>query len=209
MASSQPVVSEPDAGARRPLAAGDVVDGFRLEEQLHEGGMARLWRVSRVDVDVDGAAPALPLIMKVPRIRGGEEPAAIVAFEVEQMIMPALAGPHVPRFVAKGDFTRLPYIVMERIEGPSLRERFDAAPLPIDEVARFGAKLARQRARPAPSRQRLGARRGGGGLQVTVVRTSTRARCAARPAGGRGGGAGRARSSARRTAARRSRGDRA
>jgi len=31
---------------------------------------------------------------------------------------------------------------MERIEGRSLRERFDAVPLPIDEVARLGAKVA-------------------------------------------------------------------
>jgi len=58
------------------------------------------------------------------------------------MIMPTLTGPHVPRYVAHGDFTRLPYIVMERIEGRSLRDRFDAAPLPIDEVAQLGAKVA-------------------------------------------------------------------
>ncbi|MBV9891222.1 MAG: universal stress protein [Rhizobacter sp.] len=100
--------------------------------------MATLWRVHRV-VPV---ASDPPLLMKVPRLRGGEEPAAIVGFEVEQMIMPALVGPHVPRFIAKGDFARVPYIVMERIDGPALRERFDAAPLAIDEVARIGAKVA-------------------------------------------------------------------
>ncbi len=82
------------------------------------------------------------MIMKVPRLRGGEEPTAIVGFEVEQMIMSTLAGPHVPKLVAKGDFTGLPYIVMERIEGWSLRARLDDAPLPIDDVARIGAKVA-------------------------------------------------------------------
>ena len=123
------------------LEVGQVVDGFRLDALAHRGGMATLWQVSRVEPPASTEA-ALPLMMKVPRLRGGEEPAAIVGFEVEQMIMPALAGPHVPKFIAKGDFTRLPYIVMERIEGRSLRERFDAAPLPIDEVARLGAKVA-------------------------------------------------------------------
>jgi nucleotide-binding universal stress UspA family protein len=58
------------------------------------------------------------------------------------MIMPALGGPHVPKLVAKGDFTGLPYIVMERIGGWSLRARLDDAPLPIDDVARIGAKVA-------------------------------------------------------------------
>jgi len=44
----------------------------------------------------------------VPRIKGGEDPTTIVGFEVEQMIMPTLSGVHVPRYVAKGDFTRQP-----------------------------------------------------------------------------------------------------
>jgi hypothetical protein len=123
------------------LAPGQVVDGFRLEERTHRGGMASLWRVARVAPPPPGSAD-LPLIMKVPSILGGEAPATIVGFELEQMIMPTLAGPHVPAFVARGDFTRLPYIVMERIEGGSLRDRFDAAPLPIDEVADIGWRAA-------------------------------------------------------------------
>ena len=123
------------------LEVGQVVDGFRLDAIAHRGGMATLWRVSRVGPEAS-TEPALPLLMKVPRLRGGEDPTAIVGFEVEQMIMPTLTGPHVPRFVAHGDFTRLPYIVMERVEGRSLHDRFEAAPLPIDEVAQLGAKVA-------------------------------------------------------------------
>ncbi|MCZ2291378.1 MAG: bifunctional serine/threonine-protein kinase/universal stress protein [Burkholderiales bacterium] len=84
----------------------------------------------------------LPLVMKVPRIRRGEDPASIVGFEVEQMILPMLQGPHVPRFVARGDFTRLPYIVMEHIPGPSLRPRLQASPLPVDEVVEIGSRVA-------------------------------------------------------------------
>jgi nucleotide-binding universal stress UspA family protein len=130
-------------GAARPgaLQVGQVIDGFRLDERTHQGGMAVLWRVTPVDPQAPGV-PDLPLIMKVPRIKGGDDPTTIVGFEVEQMILPALSGVHVPRFVAKGDFTRLPYIVMERIDGPSLRARFDAAPLPLDEVVQIGAKVA-------------------------------------------------------------------
>lgn len=133
----------PDAGLGA-LQSGQVVDGFRLEEKLHQGGMATLWRVRRVNVDgTDADGPeAMPLIMKVPRIKGGEDPASIVGFEVERMIMPMLRGPHVPRYVAKGDFTRQPYIVMEHIPGPSLKARFDQAPLPLDEVVQMGACVA-------------------------------------------------------------------
>jgi protein-serine/threonine kinase len=80
--------------------------------------------------------------MKVPRIKGGEDPATIVGFEVEQMILPMLKGRHVPRFIAKGDFTRQPYVVLERIEGESLKARFDASPLALDEVIEIGSRVA-------------------------------------------------------------------
>ncbi len=122
----------------RPLQAGQVVDGFRLDKHLHQGGMAQLWQVTALD----GTEPELPLIMKVPRILGGENPASIVGFEVEQMILPRLTGVHVPRFVARGDITRQPYIVMERIGGESLRKQLDAAPLPIAEVVDIGTRVA-------------------------------------------------------------------
>jgi nucleotide-binding universal stress UspA family protein len=121
----------------RPLQAGQVIDGYRLDKHLHQGGMAQLWQVTAVEGGDD-----MPLIMKVPRIKGGEDPASIVGFEVEQMILPKLSGVHVPRFIAKGDITRQPYIVMERIAGDSLRARFEVAPLPIVEVVSVGTRVA-------------------------------------------------------------------
>ena len=121
------------------LVPGQVIDGFRLEEKLHTGGMSCLWCVSEVNHVGDSR---LDLVMKVPRIQGGEDPAAIVGFEVEMMIMPMLAGPHCPKFIAKGDFTRQPYIVMERIDGVALRARLDEAPLALDEVIEIGSRVA-------------------------------------------------------------------
>ena len=82
------------------------------------------------------------MLMKVPRIKGGDDPATIVGFEVEQMILPTLKGVHVPAFVAKGDFTSQPYIVMEQLGGDSLRPRLDQAPLPIAEVVEIGIRVA-------------------------------------------------------------------
>ncbi len=132
-------------GAPMPLEPGLVVEGFLLKERLHMGGMASLWRVVRVDdqgVPLPVEPGAAELIMKVPRIKGGEDPATIVGYEVEQMIMPTLHGVHVPKFVARGDFTRQPFIVMERIPGDTLRPRLDEAPLALDEVAEIGERVA-------------------------------------------------------------------
>ena len=35
-----------EPASRAPLAAGTIVDGWQLEEKLHTGGMAHLWRVT-------------------------------------------------------------------------------------------------------------------------------------------------------------------
>ncbi|MGO9702521.1 MAG: serine/threonine protein kinase, partial [Xanthobacteraceae bacterium] len=117
------------------LEPGVLLDGFRLEEILHRGGMATLWRVSRAD-------EPMPMLMKVPIITEGEDPAAIVSFEMEQMILPRVSGIHVPKFVAAGDFGVQPYIVMERIPGKTLLPRLPELPLPYDEVAETGLKIA-------------------------------------------------------------------
>src|ERR1035441_3792080 len=114
---------------------GVVVDDYRLEELAHSGGMATLWRVSRPGV-------TMPLLMKVPRIGEGADPAAIVSFEMEQMILPRLTGVHVPKFVAAGDFAVQPYIVMEAIPGQTLLPRLPELPLPDAEVAKIGVKIA-------------------------------------------------------------------
>jgi serine/threonine protein kinase len=114
---------------------GLIVDAFRLEEIAHQGGMAALWRVSR-------PGTTTPLLMKVPRIGEGADPAAVVSFEMEQMILPRLAGLHVPKFFAAGDFAVQPYIVMEAIPGQTLLPRLTELPLPYAEVADIGVKIA-------------------------------------------------------------------
>jgi serine/threonine protein kinase len=118
----------------RDLRAGQVIDGFRLIEPLQPGGMSHFWRVTREGND-------LPMVMKIPLLQRGEDPLNIIGYEVEQMILPRLSGPHVPRFVATGDFER-PYIVMEFIEGLTLKPLAEKVPLPPDEVAAIGAKVA-------------------------------------------------------------------
>jgi nucleotide-binding universal stress UspA family protein len=117
------------------IEPGTLVDGFRLEEKIHQGSMAEIWRVSHSD-------QTSALAMKIPSWRDSADPAALVGFEVERMILPRLSGPHAPRFVASGDGPPQPYLVMERVAGESLRARLDETPLPLAEVASIGARVA-------------------------------------------------------------------
>lgn len=117
------------------IETGAVFDGFLVGDRVHRGGMASLWQVTREDFP-------FPLLMKVPMLAEGGDPAAIVGFEMEEMILQRLNGPHVPKFIAAGDFAIQPYIVMERIPGTSLLPLLERLPLPYEEVASIGAALA-------------------------------------------------------------------
>ena len=113
---------------------GMEIDRFRLGEKLHEGAFATIWDVTHPD-------HLTPMVMKVPIIMDGYDGPTIVGFEVEQMIMPRLSGPHVPRVMGVGDFSVMPYIVTERIEGGSLLGVFQRAPLPLSDLIEIAAQI--------------------------------------------------------------------
>jgi serine/threonine protein kinase len=120
----------------KPLVQpGAVIDGFTVGECVHTGGMATLWSVTRPDI-------VTPLLMKIPRVSEGEDPAAIVSFEMEQMILPRLSGPHVPACYATGDFARQAYVVIEPIPGKTLYSRLNELPLPYEEASVIVGKVA-------------------------------------------------------------------
>src|SRR5690242_10676557 len=117
------------------IEPGAIIDGFTIGECVHHGGMATLWSVTHPDI-------AMPLLMKIPRLAEGEDPAAIVSFEMEMMILPRLKGVHVPACFGTGDFARQAYAVIECIPGETLYRRLPALPLPCDEARVLGGKIA-------------------------------------------------------------------
>jgi len=121
--------------AKRLVQPGAVIDGFTIGECVHSGGMATLWSVTRPDMTA-------PLLMKIPRVSEGEDPAAIVSFEMEQMILRRLSGPHVPACYAAGDFARQAYVVIERIPGTTLYGRLVDLPLGYEEASAIAGKVA-------------------------------------------------------------------
>jgi eukaryotic-like serine/threonine-protein kinase len=62
------------------LAPGTEIDGFVIDECIHAGGMAHIYRVRYAQA---GRDPGFALAMKVPRMTGGDGAETIVGFEVE------------------------------------------------------------------------------------------------------------------------------
>lgn len=126
------------------LEPGTLLDGFVIEECLHSGGMAHIYRVH----NANGArAPGFPMVMKIPRMTAGDGAENIVSFEVEHQLLQVLTGPHVPRFVAAGDLHNVPYLVMEYVQGQTLDHWLPEpgephTPLTAETVASLGAAMA-------------------------------------------------------------------
>src|SRR5574343_1530908 len=127
------------------LGPGTLIDGFEVGRCIHAGGMAHIYEVAHAPA-TDGVRreAEFPMAMKIPRMTAGDGAENIVSFEVEVNILPALQGQHVPRFVAAGDLSRLPYLVMEYIEGRTLEHWMEHGQTlsPMD-IARLGAAMAR------------------------------------------------------------------
>jgi len=125
--------SRPALGAS--YASGMVLDGFTLGERIHSGAMGHIFRVT-------GGPAGFPMIMKVPRIGPGESGEGVINFETEAMLLPALSGPHVPRFVAAGSLASTPYLVAEWVDGESLARMLERGRLSAQDAARIGAAVA-------------------------------------------------------------------
>jgi serine/threonine protein kinase len=112
----------------------DKIDGFELGTRLHSSAMGSIY-------EVKSGAP-FPSVIKLPHMKRGDPLANLIAFEVESMLLPALRGSHLPRFVASGGIDRQPYLVMERIHGESLQSRIDRGRVGQGEAATIAAAIA-------------------------------------------------------------------
>jgi eukaryotic-like serine/threonine-protein kinase len=127
------------------LEPGTLIDGFEVGRCIHAGGMAHIYEVLHAcGPDGQRREAEFPMAMKIPRMTAGDGAETIISFEVELTILPALSGPYVPRFVAAGDLSRLPYLVMEYIEGQTLEHWLESSKnLSARDIAKLGTAMAR------------------------------------------------------------------
>ena len=91
------------------VQSGAILDGYRVDDRIHRGGTGSVYSAT-APADHD---PGFPIVIKAPLLGRGESSIGVDSFEMEQMILPALEGTHVPRFVQAGDVASTPYIVMK------------------------------------------------------------------------------------------------
>jgi len=112
-------------------------DRFRLEEKIGSGGMATVYRAWD---------PTLERWVAIKLMHSGiaEEPDQLERFRREARAVARLSHPHVVTVIDFGEDEGAPYIVLEYVEGETLKERIRRmGRLPVAEAVAYGIEIGR------------------------------------------------------------------
>ncbi len=125
-----------DSSATWPGVARMLANRFQLEEPIATGGVAIVWRAHDVNLDRSVAVKLLH-----PHLAGDEK--TVERFRREAQAAAQLTHPHAVGIFDTGQEDDLVYLVMEYIDGPSLREIVQrAGPLDPQIVAALGEQVS-------------------------------------------------------------------
>lgn len=117
---------------------GQLVDHYELVSLLGEGAYAEVWLAH------DRAAGDRQVVVKFPFPELFGDPALFQRYRRESQIARQLDHPNVQRALDDGQHRSEPYLVLEYVEGPTLRAwlRSNPQPLPLERVLAWATQLA-------------------------------------------------------------------
>jgi serine/threonine protein kinase/tetratricopeptide (TPR) repeat protein len=114
---------------------GETVTHYRILEKIGEGGMGVVYRAEDTRL---GRRVALKFLSS----RLLQEPGALERFQREARAASALSHPHICALYDIGRHGDVPFIVMELLEGTTLRRRIAGKPLPMETVLEMACQIA-------------------------------------------------------------------
>lgn len=119
----------------RALQPGDLFGHYRLEEPLGGGGMGVVWRATDMRLGRGVALKFLP-----DDFHGGGE--AVERFKREARTASSLNHPNICIVYDIGEAHDRPFLVMELLEGKTLRQLLSERPLRVSEIIDIGLQVA-------------------------------------------------------------------
>lgn len=118
------------------LPAGTLVGPYRIVDLLARGGMGQVYRATDVRLSRDVA-------VKLVSGGGQHEPGVVERFIQEARVTASLDRPNIVRLFDVGVHDGRPFLVMELLDGETLRQRLARGALPEDAARRIAIDVAR------------------------------------------------------------------
>ncbi|MCZ2080291.1 MAG: serine/threonine protein kinase [Bryobacterales bacterium] len=118
-----------------PLASGEQIGPYRIVEPLGQGGMGIVYRARDTRLDRDVALKLLPE-------RSEQDPQVLERFKREARAVSALNHPNICTLYDIGEYHGQPFLVLELLEGQSLRDVLDSGPMAITELLDVALQIA-------------------------------------------------------------------
>jgi serine/threonine-protein kinase len=114
---------------------GQTVTHYRILDKIGEGGMGVVYRAEDTRLGRQVAVKFLSADLSA-------DPLALERFQREARAASSLSHPHICALYDVGQHKNVPFLVMELLEGQTLRRRLDGQPLGLDHVLDLGAQMA-------------------------------------------------------------------
>jgi serine/threonine protein kinase/Tol biopolymer transport system component len=129
------------------MIAGVVVGHYRLLERLAWGGMGEVWKAEDLNLTRFVVVKFLLQADERSSEPGNRNPSdarsqALERFRLEAQLAALLNHPNICAVYEVGEHERQPYIVMEFLEGLSLRDKVEAGPVPVRELLKLAVQIA-------------------------------------------------------------------
>src|SRR5678809_268083 len=117
-----------------PLSAGEKLGPYEILAPIGAGGMGEVYKARDTKLDREVAIKVLPQVL-------ARDPERLARFEREAKVLASLDHPNIGHIHGILDSEDSRGLVLALIDGPTLADRINAGPIPLDETIAISKQI--------------------------------------------------------------------